>query len=131
MDSSYVLGGGLEPGFTVLFSTIFQSIAQGNCHQRGKQWKPVEAKLLQFYVYVLVLLYNLEPRRPSLLRKVRRRDNGRNRRPLRHKDRLALPLLPNKESLADMIVVSARENLDAVFDRFDVNVNELSIRASG
>ena len=36
---------------------------------------------------------------------------------------------PNKESLADTIVVSARENLDAVFDRFDANVNELSIRA--
>jgi AcrR family transcriptional regulator len=36
---------------------------------------------------------------------------------------------PNKESLADTIVVSARENLDAVFDRFDANVDELSIRA--
>ena len=40
-------GGGLEPHFRVLFSAIFQSIAQGNCHQRGKQWKAVEAKLLQ------------------------------------------------------------------------------------
>jgi hypothetical protein len=39
--------GGLEPVFTVLFSTVFQSIAQGDCHQRGKQWKAVEAKLLQ------------------------------------------------------------------------------------
>jgi AcrR family transcriptional regulator len=36
---------------------------------------------------------------------------------------------PNKESLADTIVVSARENLDAVFDRFDASVNGLSIRA--
>lgn len=36
---------------------------------------------------------------------------------------------PNKESLADTIVVSARENLDAVFDRFDAGVNALSIRA--
>ena len=36
---------------------------------------------------------------------------------------------PNKESLADTIVVSARENLDAVFDRFDADVDALSIRA--
>jgi AcrR family transcriptional regulator len=36
---------------------------------------------------------------------------------------------PNKESLADTIVVSARKNLDAVFDRFDANVNAPSIRA--
>jgi AcrR family transcriptional regulator len=36
---------------------------------------------------------------------------------------------PNKESLADTIVVSARENLDAVFDRFDASVSALSIRA--
>jgi AcrR family transcriptional regulator len=36
---------------------------------------------------------------------------------------------PNKESLADTIVVSARENLDAVFDRFDAGVRALSIRA--
>ena len=42
-----LLGGGLEPRFRVLFSAIFHSIAQGNCHQRGKQWKVVEAKLLQ------------------------------------------------------------------------------------
>ena len=35
---------------------------------------------------------------------------------------------PNKESLADTIVVSARENLDAVFDRFDAGVKALSIR---
>jgi AcrR family transcriptional regulator len=36
---------------------------------------------------------------------------------------------PNKESIADTIVVSARENLDAVFDRFDTGVHSLSIRA--
>ena len=36
---------------------------------------------------------------------------------------------PNKESIADTIVVSARENLDAVFDRFDANAKALSIRA--
>jgi AcrR family transcriptional regulator len=36
---------------------------------------------------------------------------------------------PNKESLADTIVVSARENLDAVFDRFDTGVSGLSIRS--
>jgi hypothetical protein len=42
-----LLGGGLEPRFGVLFSAIFHGIAQGNCHQRGKQWKVAEAKLLQ------------------------------------------------------------------------------------
>ncbi|MFZ0503976.1 MAG: helix-turn-helix domain-containing protein, partial [Chthoniobacterales bacterium] len=36
---------------------------------------------------------------------------------------------PNKESLADTIVVSARNNLDAVFDQFDAKVSALSIRA--
>jgi AcrR family transcriptional regulator len=36
---------------------------------------------------------------------------------------------PNKESIADTIVVSARENLDAVFDNFDTDVNALSIWA--
>jgi AcrR family transcriptional regulator len=36
---------------------------------------------------------------------------------------------PNKESLADTILVSARENIDAVFDSFDAGVNALSIRA--
>jgi AcrR family transcriptional regulator len=36
---------------------------------------------------------------------------------------------PNKESLADTMVASARENLDAVFDKFDTSVNALSIRA--
>src|SRR5262249_35091305 len=36
---------------------------------------------------------------------------------------------PNKESLADTIVVSARENLDTVFDKFDAGVRALSIQA--
>jgi AcrR family transcriptional regulator len=36
---------------------------------------------------------------------------------------------PNKESLADTIVVDARENIDDMFDRFDGGVNALSIRA--
>ncbi len=36
---------------------------------------------------------------------------------------------PNKESVADTIVVSARENLDTVFDKFDTGVKALSIRA--
>ena len=36
---------------------------------------------------------------------------------------------PNKESLADTIVVTARENLDTVFDKFDAGVHALSIRA--
>jgi AcrR family transcriptional regulator len=33
---------------------------------------------------------------------------------------------PNKESVADTILVGARENIDAVFDRFDASVNALS-----
>jgi AcrR family transcriptional regulator len=36
---------------------------------------------------------------------------------------------PNKESVADTILLSAHENIDAVFDRFDVRVDALSIRA--
>ena len=36
---------------------------------------------------------------------------------------------PNKESLADTIVVSALENLDTVFDKFDAGVNTLSVPA--
>jgi AcrR family transcriptional regulator len=36
---------------------------------------------------------------------------------------------PNKESLGDTIIVSARENLDAVFDKFDADVKALSIWA--
>src|ERR1700748_1418774 len=36
---------------------------------------------------------------------------------------------PNKESLADTIVVSARENLDIVVDKFDAGVETLSVQA--
>ncbi len=36
---------------------------------------------------------------------------------------------PNKESLADTIVVSARKNIDAVFDGFNAGVHALSVRA--
>ena len=36
---------------------------------------------------------------------------------------------PNKESLADTLVVTARENLDSVFDKFDTEVAALSIQA--
>jgi AcrR family transcriptional regulator len=36
---------------------------------------------------------------------------------------------PNKESVADTILVGARENIDAVFDRFDAGVTVLSIRS--
>ena len=36
---------------------------------------------------------------------------------------------PNKESIADTMVISARENIDTVFDRFDTGVHALSIRA--
>ena len=36
---------------------------------------------------------------------------------------------PNKESLADTIVVNARQNLDAAFNQLDAGVNALSIRA--
>ena len=35
---------------------------------------------------------------------------------------------PNKESLADTILLSARENLDGVFDTFDATVKALSIQ---
>ena len=38
---------------------------------------------------------------------------------------------PNKESLADTIVVSARENVDAVFNRFDADVNTAIYSGSG
>ena len=39
--------GGLEPHFGALFSAIFQGFSLGDFHQSGKQWKVVEAKLLQ------------------------------------------------------------------------------------
>jgi AcrR family transcriptional regulator len=36
---------------------------------------------------------------------------------------------PNKESVADTILVSTRENLEVVFDKFDAGVKALSTRA--
>jgi len=36
---------------------------------------------------------------------------------------------PNKESIADTLLVSARQDLDAVFDKFDAGVGALSVRA--
>jgi AcrR family transcriptional regulator len=36
---------------------------------------------------------------------------------------------PNKESLADTIVVNARQDLDSVFDHLDARVRALSVRA--
>ena len=36
---------------------------------------------------------------------------------------------PNKESIADTIILSARENLEVAFDRLDAGVNALSIPA--
>ena len=58
--SSSLLGGGLEPGFRVLFSTIFLGIALENRQLGRKRWKAVEAKLLQTAaslrtVFVLVM----------------------------------------------------------------------------
>ena len=40
-----MLGGGLEPHFRVLVSTLFHLIAQVNCRQGGKQWNLAEAKV--------------------------------------------------------------------------------------
>jgi AcrR family transcriptional regulator len=34
---------------------------------------------------------------------------------------------PNKESIADALIVHARENIDLVFDKFDITVESLSI----
>ena len=43
----FLLGGGLEPHFRVLFSAIFQGVALEKRYSGGKHWKAVEAKLLQ------------------------------------------------------------------------------------
>ena len=42
-----MLGGGLEPDFRVLVSTLFHPVAQENRHRGGNQWNLAEAKLLQ------------------------------------------------------------------------------------
>jgi hypothetical protein len=52
-----LLGRGLERHFRVLFSAIFHAVPRGKCHQRGKQWKLAEAKLLQVYLHFLHWLY--------------------------------------------------------------------------
>jgi hypothetical protein len=55
MDSNYVLGGGLEPHFRVLFSAIFQVFPWGipiRVENRGFLWKENCCKLLQVYVHV-------------------------------------------------------------------------------
>jgi len=70
---SPLIGRGLEPTFTVLFSTIFHSIAQGNSHQRGKQWKVVEAKLLQTAASLKV-----QARRRQVLNLLEEMDGERN-----------------------------------------------------
>ena len=55
-------------------------------------------------------------------------NHGRNCRPLNHKNLLALPLFTEQGKPRRQLVVSARENIDAVFDRFDADVSGLSIR---
>ena len=51
VDSNYVLGGGLEPHFRVLFSAIFHGVSLGNFHEGRKRRILVEGKLLQIYVH--------------------------------------------------------------------------------
>ena len=50
MQWNYVLGGGLEPHFRVLFSAIFQGVSLGNFHPGGNLWKVAEAKVWSFLV---------------------------------------------------------------------------------
>jgi hypothetical protein len=45
MQWNYVLGGGLESHFRVLFSAIFQGVSLGNFHQGRNLWKVAEAKV--------------------------------------------------------------------------------------
>jgi hypothetical protein len=47
-----LLGGGLEPLFRVLFSTIFHGIPAGNFHQGRKPRILVEGKLLQIVAHL-------------------------------------------------------------------------------
>jgi len=63
MQWNYVLGGGLEPHFRVLFSAIFQGVTLGNFHQGRKRRILAEEKLWRFvaalhtnFFYVLVVL---------------------------------------------------------------------------
>jgi hypothetical protein len=64
MDFSYVLGGGLEPHFGVLFSAIFQGVSVGNFHQGRNLWKVAEAKVWSilvnprtFFMCVFIIFY--------------------------------------------------------------------------
>ena len=64
VDSNYVLGGGLEPAFRVLFSTIFPGVSLGNFHQGRNLWKVAEAKVWSFlvnprtfFMCVLIIFY--------------------------------------------------------------------------
>jgi hypothetical protein len=55
VDSNYLLGGGLEPLFRVLFSAIFQVFPWGisiTVENRGFWWKENCCKLLQIYVQI-------------------------------------------------------------------------------
>ena len=64
VDSNYVLGGGLEPHFRVLFSAIFQGVSLGNFHQGRNLRKVAEAKVWSilvnprtFFMCVLIIFY--------------------------------------------------------------------------
>ena len=50
VGSNYVLGGGLEPHFRVLFSAIFHGVSLRNFHQGRNLWKIAEAKVWSFLV---------------------------------------------------------------------------------
>jgi hypothetical protein len=50
VDSNYVLGGGLEPDFRVLFSAIFHGVSLGDFHLGRNLWKWAEAKVWSFVV---------------------------------------------------------------------------------
>jgi hypothetical protein len=60
--SQYLLGGGLEPHFRVLFSAIFHGVSLGNFRQGRNLWKVAEAKVWSFlvsprtfFMYVLII----------------------------------------------------------------------------
>jgi hypothetical protein len=63
MDFSYVLGGGLEPRFRVLFSAIFHGVPSEIAirEENGGFWRKQNCcKVLQVYVHVLRWLYPLK-----------------------------------------------------------------------
>ena len=76
MQWNYVLVGGLEPHFRVLFSAIFQGVSLGNFHQPGKKWNVVEAKSLQtaanlrtlFWCVLIMFVAFPRPRKPGGLK---------------------------------------------------------------